>query len=177
MANKSLIFYVFFLLLLTQVNAFGLASGYLPNNTMLLKPGESKTYVVELQNNDPNELKMDFVISSDIVEIINKKESYIVGNKTRKVNIILNITMPINVTKESIYEISYYAIPLEEGNGNVQLNLKLNRKLSVVPLFEENKNNRKTFNFSYVLIGLITIGFIFILFRKNLQIIKKLLKK
>ena len=43
--------------------------------------------------------------------------------------------------------------------------------------FEENKNNRKTFNFSYVLIGLITIGLIFILFRKNLQIIKKLLKK
>ncbi len=180
---KLYFYMVVFLLSLSMVNAFGMASNYLEDKTMYLAPGEIKEYKVELQNNDPVEQKIKFELQSEIATIKNKQEYYLVGGDKIKQDVILIIEAPKNVQIGKEYVVKYSAVPITDSGKPINLNIKFNnefkviiRKKDVKLNLENEKNNFGKIPVSVILV-LIFLLAVLLIFKKNKALIKRILKK
>ena len=93
------LFITVFITILNKAEAYGMASSYLLDKTMYLYPGESAEYKVELQNNEENEIRIIFNLESEIAQVIDNREFYIVGDNIRTVPIAISIKMPEKSSK------------------------------------------------------------------------------
>ena len=91
---RFFVFLFIFSTLITSVNALGIASDYLENNTMLLKKGESRLYGVRIQNLDLSADSGRFVLNSKVAEMIDYKEVYEFSEEQRIISLTINITAP-----------------------------------------------------------------------------------
>ena len=135
---------LFFICSFTNANAFGIASPYLENNEMILSPGESKDYRIEIQNVDLVEIKVKFFLESNITQIVDEKEFYLVGNKTQVQEIFLRVRVPENAKPGEEFKVKYGAYPLSSSDAPVSLSIRLNKEFTVKTIGEtENKNSKK----------------------------------
>jgi hypothetical protein len=121
----------FLLLLIPSVYSLGMASTYLQENTLKLKPGESYIYFITLQNGDTIDINAEFTLNSEIAEIVNPKETYLLKGKSYDTEIILNITIPKEDSPGKIYSVSYSLKPIADTRGQISMNFKLNKDFNV----------------------------------------------
>jgi hypothetical protein len=179
---KQLVCFLFLSLILSCfAYGYGLGSGFLENNTMLLSPGESKEYIIELQNNDLIPLKMKFFLESDIASVINQEEYYFVGNLTPIKQITLLIKVPEDATPGKEYFLKYGATPYSDSNKSINLNIQLSNSFKVV-VKEPEQNNEKKESSLFPTLIIVSIGIVFIvifaiIFRKNKIVSRKIFRK
>jgi len=136
--------YLFFLiLLLPYVYSLGMASTYLQENTLKLEPGESYIYFITLQNGDDIDVNAEFFLNSEIAEIVNPKETYLLKGKSYDTEIMLNITIPKEDSPGKIYSVSYSLKPIADNRGQISMNFKLNKDFNVEVIGEAKENIEK----------------------------------
>ena len=134
--------YIFlFLILLPQIYSIGMASTFLPDNTLKILPNESFIYEINLQNGDDVNLSAEFILRSEIATIIDPTEFYDLKAKSYENKIKLNITLPKNVTPGTIYQVSYSLKPLSNGNSDIALNFRLNKNF-IVEVIDPNPTTK-----------------------------------
>ena len=154
-----------FLLLIPTVYSLGLASTYLEDNTLKLKPGESFIYTITLQNSEDIDIEAEFTLNSEIAYSINPQDTYLIQGKTYDTKIKLNVTIPDNQDIGKKYNIAYSLKPITTSTGQVTMNFKLNKNFNVEVIGDEPNivsavTETPSFNFDLkplLIIGLIII--------------------
>lgn len=181
MMKKIIYFLILLSLAFPCVHGYGIASGYLENNTMLLSPGESREHIIELQNSDNIPLKMNFFLDSDIASVIDPQEYYLVGNMTPIRQITVLIKIPEDAKPGDEYVIKYWTTPFSDSNKSINLNIQLSNSFKVLVKEPEENPEKKKFYLPNLLIpvsiGIIFIFILVILFRKNRLLSKKIFRK
>ena len=101
--------------------------------------GTSRTYKIKLQNVDDEERKAILVMDSEITEIIDYKEIYILPKGVSNTPVVFNVTAPKNAMVGDEYSIGYYVEPLSGEGGAIQLGIRMNKQLKVKIVKNSNK--------------------------------------
>lgn len=126
------------------IQALGVAQEYLEDNTLYLKPGTSRLFTVTLQNEDDEEVKIKFVVASEIITIINPEEYYTIPAKFYDTRIRLNIFVPQDAKIDTVYPINYYVQPMANSDGGmIPLNLRINKQFFVKVIDETQEIEQK----------------------------------
>jgi hypothetical protein len=175
--NAFLVFFLLLALTAQDASSFGLASSYLENNTMILFPGETREYKVELQNVDSSEIRAKFVLESNITKVIDEKEFYIVGNKTQVLPIMLSITAPESAKPGETFEVRYGAYPLGSQDSQVSLNIRFNRAFTVriegEPQIKDTGSRNLVFPLVLIVGILLILGIVITLIEKKSSMLSK----
>ena len=158
----------------SAVAGYGMASEFLENNVMILHPGETKEYRIELQNTEDADMRFRFNLESDIARIKDNQTEYVVGKGKPFQSIAMIISMPEDAKPGEEHFVRYSAVPVSESEGPVRLNVKLNNEFRVVV-----PGQKDSFGPNYP--GIVTIIFlmliiIVVMFRKNSVVSKRFLR-
>ncbi|MBN2367913.1 hypothetical protein JXC34_02765 [Candidatus Woesearchaeota archaeon] len=176
MDKQIAIMFFFMLIFSSTAHSYGMASEFLEDNTMVLNPGESKEYNIELQNVDQSELTFNFLLESKIAELKENFSEVTIGKDKPFQTISLVIKVPEDAKPGDQYSVRYSAVPVSVSDGPINLNIKLNNEFKViVPVDNELSSLPEYFRiFSGFL--LLTI-IILVIFRKNKLLSGRLFKK
>jgi len=167
---KFLVYLILSVSLINFVYSYGLASSYLDNNVMILKPGEEREYRVEIQNTKGEMMKVHFNFESDIAYVKNPKEYYEVGGDKPSEEIIIIVKMPADAKPGDEYYVKYSTVPMTQADSGVGLNIVLNNEFKVIGKFTGIPEEPKEKGTKFMLYGLIiavSIAVVLLIYRKN----------
>lgn len=112
-----------------NTGAFGVASQYLENKTLVLEQGSNERFELTIQNPDDREVRYAVIVDSPYVSV--DGDSFIAPPKTYDNKVYLNITSN-DLQEGEGYEVQYtVAIKGSEG-GTVPLQYQITRKFNVL---------------------------------------------
>jgi len=116
--KRAILFLFVYFLLLGKVNALGIATDYLPGNTILLAAGESTLHRLNLQNPRDEPIKVSFELhETEIAKILGNETAFVLPPKNFNKNIYINVTIPKNAKagEEFIVAYSLIGFPKQES--------------------------------------------------------------
>ncbi len=119
------------LLLIPAVQGLGIASDYLPNDELYLKPGQSVIYGVRLQNGQNETIKVAFNVEGSVAKLIKPQEYYELPGKSYNTRLYINISIPPGTAIGSKYPIVYYTYPYGGTGSLVGINARVTRTFTV----------------------------------------------
>ena len=135
--KKVYLIALFLVMSSTAVSSFGISSPYWLGNPLVLKPGESETVQLELQNmvgGDDMILRAYFREGSEIAEITDPSLEYNLPFGTNGVKVNLLIKAPKNAAIGDTYriDIAFRSVVPPGGGGPVQLAAEITKKFDVL---------------------------------------------
>ena len=153
---KKLIFIVFLILFLKEVIAIGIVTDYLENNTLELMEGTSTTYQILLQNTE-EEINVRVGLDSEIAEIINYEEEYILPAGISHTPIVFNITAPKHAKVGGKYVIGYYMEPISGKGGAIPFGIRMNKQLIVKITKDPDKSHIGDYLYMFIIVSIILV--------------------
>jgi hypothetical protein len=141
--KRGAVVLVLFLLIITlanMVNAFGVSTPYLENNTLKVLPGQNYTYTITLQNGDEQGYYVDIIYSStdNIANLVTGE--YYTPAKTYNNTFEFNILIPSSAKSGDRYVLEYSAKPRVDNNGTVPLGIEIKRSIDILVTDDKNTN-------------------------------------
>lgn len=140
--RKSFSLFFLILLLIPITYSLGVSQEYLSDdNTLRLYPGQEKIIKLTLQNEEDINLSINFSVSSNIAEVIDKREVYDLSPKTYDTEILIRVKIPENASVGEIHKVSYSAGPLQKevSSTKIPMTLKLGNSFNVVVIENPDK--------------------------------------
>lgn len=126
-------------LTLYSVQAFGIATPYFPNDTVMLEPGQVFEYTIKAQNNEDISFYIDLVYNSDDdVAFLNTTNFYIPAKSYDNAFTFI-ITIPNLSATGTIYSLSYAAKPIINNSGQVPMNVEIKRSAKFIVVDENGQ--------------------------------------
>ncbi len=163
---KKLIFMFFLVLFLKEAAAIGIVTTYLEDNTLELMEGKSATYEIKLQNTE-EETEVRLVMDSEIAEIIDYKETYVLPKGVSNTPVAFNITAPKDAKVGDEYVIGYYMEPMSGKGGLIPLGIRINKQLKVRIIEDPNKSHIKDYLIGGIIAAIISVLFFIVNKRKH----------
>lgn len=138
---------VVFLLLLTiflvnsvMLNAFGLSTPFMKDETLRVNPGKMYAYTVTLQNNDAQEYYVDITYSSteDIARL--EKTEYYVPAYTYNITFSFLMEIPETAKIGQTYALEYAAKPRVNGSETVSMGVEIKRGITILVTDKETNS-------------------------------------
>lgn len=168
-----------FLLVLSNVSAFGIGFAYHENNPLKISAGETRDIEMSLQNMaGPEEvnLKSRIIKGGEIIKLIDESDIYSIpvgGEKMAN----FQISIPEG-TKEDLYSIEVEFITVSQNEeGTFNLGSSVGKNFEVYVIEEKSPVKNISGNFVWIILGIVAIAasVIFALKRKGI-ILKNRLK-
>ena len=139
--KRAILFLFVYFLLLCKVNALGMATDYVPDNTILLAKGESKLHRINLQNPDDESMKVRFELhETEIAKITGDENVFVLPPKNFDKNIYINITIPKNAKTGEEFIVGYSLISSpDQGSGFLGMGARVNGKVNVKVVSKEGE--------------------------------------
>lgn len=145
-----------FCVLAMHVTAVAVGSPYLPDNTMKIPEELSGEYTITLQNVGETEVFYRVKLNSNIAEIVDEKDVYVVGAGVTNFPVTFRVE-PGDASLGEVYDIEYVVTAAEsEGTLPVALGIAKHFKVEIV------QNPDKVYFGSYMRDNGLLWGFLFI---------------
>ena len=182
---RKILVFLIFLCFVPSAHSFGLASSYLKNRTMLLYPGESRDYTVEIQNNAESEMRFSLKLNSDIARLIEPRDFYMVGGENKIIPVAIKITVPTKAKINQEFSVHYTLSPVSESGGQIGINIEFSDQFKVVvvekpvvaPITPPPKKFPYITVFSIILSIIALIVVIILVFKKNKRLSERIFQR
>jgi hypothetical protein len=129
---------VFLLLLIAalifsaRIDAFGISTPYIKDDTLLVNPGKTYDYSITLQNNGDQGYYVDIAYSSteDVASLDNTEQYVLAGTYNTTIHFKLSIPETAQIGKT--YALEYSAKPRIEENGTVSMGVEIKRGITIL---------------------------------------------
>lgn len=121
-----------FLSSINEVNAFGISTPYLENNTLRVLPGQNYTYTLSLQNGDEEAYYVDMSYSSTKNIVTLEQATYYINAKTYDNKFDFRINIPSDAQFGDRFILEYSAKPRTTGNGTITLGVEIKRDVKIL---------------------------------------------
>ncbi len=158
--GKKLVFILLLILFIKEITAIGIVTMYLENNILEVMEGTSETYEIQLQNTE-EEIEVRLVLDSEIAEIIDYKERYVLPAGISNTPIIFDITAPKDAKVGDEYVISYYMEQISTKGGMVPFGVKINKHLTV-KIIEDPDKPGTGYLYGVIIGGIVLVLFVII---------------
>jgi hypothetical protein len=118
-----------------QVSAFGITSNYWRERPLELQPGQTAEVTLELQNMVGNEtvtLNATLMSGSEIAQITDASNIYVVPPQTKNVLVHLTITIPEDAPLEKEYTIGVSFLEIKTGGQGVAMGSEIEKSFPVI---------------------------------------------
>jgi hypothetical protein len=162
--NKILVSLVLIIFFVQIITASGVSRPYWDDHPLKLAPGESKTIQLTLQNTDDEDMTFKTTINSEIAELDDKSDEYLVpsGKTDQKVNVKIEIPKNAEIGTEYKVRFTFKEIASGEG-GMISMTSAFSMDVPVeVVSYDESalrseKTQEKEFGWNYIIIGVIAV--------------------
>lgn len=124
---KGVLILILFAAIATQVNALGIVSDYLKDNTLVLTRGESITYGIRLQNPSSNEIRVSLDFDREFLEVRDYRKEYPIPPMSSR-SIVFEVKAP-KTKNYGIYNAAYNIKQI--GGAGISLQLGNTIKIEV----------------------------------------------
>lgn len=162
------------LLLSGSAFAFGVGSQYWKENPLAMHPGETKDVYLELQNMVGNEdltMKARVINGSEIAQLSDSSDSYVVPAGTRDVKVNIKVSIPENAQPGDRYNVglSFYTIKSSTA-GQFNLGTGIDKYFDVVveeaPEPSAGSNNSSS-PILWIVVALVGVALIYYIVRRK----------
>ena len=165
---KVLFLTIFILILLIcNVNALGVVSDFLEDDTLELIKGTSKLFNIRIQNPDQQEIIIKLTYDENILKVINYQDEYKIPPKTNY-QIEFNVSPPKNAKLNQIYTVGYTIHQLSGSGPGLPILLKIAKNFKLKIIKNPNKFYISDY-YKYIPNIAIILVVILFLIRKELQ--------
>jgi hypothetical protein len=126
-----IVLFFFIVILAYNINAFGISTPYLENDTLKVLPGQNYTYTLSLQNGDEEGYYVDIMYASTKNVAALTNVSYYIPAKTYDNKFNFMISIPIDAKFGEKYILEYSAKPRVSNSTSV-LGLEIKRSVQIV---------------------------------------------
>src|SRR3989338_1505456 len=158
------IFLIILALFSTKINALGIVSDYLEDNTITLTKGESKAYGIRLQNPSSYEVRASLEFDREFLDARNYQQEYLISPMSSK-SIIFDLKSPDN-KKPGIYNAAYKVSQLGASGMALQLGNSIKIDVKKNPKEEARKRNI-TIAASLIILAALMSALVFLKKRKK----------
>lgn len=177
------IFLIFILVSSPAIATLGISHEPLTNRELELPRGENYLFKLTYQNTNEEPITINITVESEIAELVGPGLANIPAQSTNKFSLI-NISVPSSSSVGDTFRVGYTITPVEEESGQVPLNFRYDRSITVVVgegeaknaevslegLVEEEQNNILIMTILGVAVVLIILLVVAIVWRKSKQL-------
>ncbi|MGV8150338.1 MAG: hypothetical protein ACP5NV_01280 [Candidatus Woesearchaeota archaeon] len=110
-----------------ESHAFGIATPYFPNDTIMLEPGQSFDYTIKVQNNEDISFDVAIEYESDENIAFLNSTNFFIPEKSYENEFTFIITIPNISTIGTTYYLNYAAKPSINMTGQVPMNVEIRK--------------------------------------------------
>lgn len=135
MKNQIITIFIFTILLVTSVNAFGVTTFYYEGHPLILNPGSARDTQLILQNekgSDPVTIKVELTSGSDIAQITGRTQ-FDLNSGANNIPVDIKITLPENAIIGDEYTVGVtFNTVAKPGNKMLELGTQISKSIPVV---------------------------------------------
>ncbi len=121
-----------FILLALAANSYAIAVGspFLQDDTLKIPESHSGSYTIVLQNIEESNANLDVILNSEIAEIVDKKDVYVVPAGVTDYPVTFKITQPEGAKLGDVYTVTY-EVKSKDIGGGLPMSLGLTKSFKV----------------------------------------------
>ena len=123
------------------VHAFGIATPYFSNDTIMLEPGQIFEYTIKIQNNEDISFNVDITYNSDDNIAYLNNTDFFIPQKSYENAFTFIITIPNITLPGTAYTLSYSAKPLVNITGQVPMNVEIKKSAHFIVVKENGQGH------------------------------------